>query len=363
MFNFNYFKNKYNAHVEDMIKTNQSKEWHAEGNVAIHTEMVINEVLKLEEFKLLNNEEQEILLYAAFFHDIAKFDTTVLEEKNGKLDYTSPNHSKIGAKKTRNILYKENFDFQKREQICALVKYHGFPIFAFSKKDADYYKVSLECNMNLLYLLAKADMSGRITRDPNEISKKLDDIEYFKEYSKELNCYTSGKSFNSVYEKMYFFKNNHMYDPYKLPESKVFILSGVMGVGKDFYIKNNLKDLPVISLDALRLKYKARYNDKKIQGQIIQEAKELAKKYMREKVDFVWNATNLTKDMRDQLISLFWDYNIEIHIIYIEKDIKTILKQNNNREHKVPEKTILDIIRKIDVPLQYEAHFVKYIIN
>ena len=39
-----------------------------------------------------------------------------------------------------------------------------------------------------------------------------------------------------------------------------------------------------------------------------QVAKEQARKYLRAKQSFIWNATNLTEQMRSKLISLFEDY-------------------------------------------------------
>lgn len=362
MYNFKYFETKYKKYIDEMKVTEQDVRWHSEGNVAIHTEMVMNEMFKLKEFKYLTDREKKILIYGVFFHDISKYETTKTEIINGQTEITAANHSKLGAKKTREILIMEDFDFYEREEIVNLVKYHGFPVFSYSAKDKKIIEISLQCNTKLLYLLAKSDMKGRLVLDENEIQKHLFHIEYFKETCIELNCYGKAKEFETVGSKRNYLKNENEYTPYE-QGSKFYVISGLMGVGKNYYVDQKFKNLNIISLDDLRLKYKARRSDKKIQGKIIQEAYELAKEYLRNKQDFVWNATNLTELNRKKLVDLGEMYNAEVKIIYIEKSIKNILKQNKNREFPVPEDIIKESLFKIEVPTSNEAHYVEYVIN
>ena len=96
---------------------------------------------------------------------------------------------------------------------------------------------------------------------------------------------------------------------------------------------------------------------------IITVAKEKAKEFLRAKTSFVFNATNITKDMRSRWIGLFTDYNAKVKIIYIEVPYKTLLKQNSDREHKVPENVIDKLIGKLEMPDFKEAHEVEYIIE
>lgn len=362
MYNFEFFKNKYNIYVKEMSNTEQDARWHSEGDVAIHTKMVINEILNLDEFNILTESEQRILLYAGFFHDISKYETTKKEIIEGQLQITAHNHSKLGSKKTRKILFLENFDFYEREQIVNMVKYHGFPIFCYNKKDARIIELSMRCNTKLLYLLAKADMQGRFTLQENETDEFIFNIEYFKEICISLDCFGKIKNFDSVFQKVNYIKNNNLYEQYN-KGSDVFMISGLMGVGKDYYIKTHFKNINIISLDALRLKYKARRNDQKIQGKIIQEAYEQAKIYLRKNESFIWNATNITESTRKKLINLFETYNATIKIIYIEASLKKILKQNNDRSNPIPKNVILDHLIKLEVPTLDESHYVEYVLN
>ncbi len=58
---------------------------------------------------------------------------------------------------------KFNISFKMRENIASLIKYHGFPLVFLEKDSIDYelIKVSECLNMNLLYILSKADVLGK----------------------------------------------------------------------------------------------------------------------------------------------------------------------------------------------------------
>lgn len=81
---------------------------------------------------------------------------------------------------------------------------------------------------------------------------------------------------------------------------------------------------------------------------------------MRAKTSFVFNATNITGDMRGKWISLFTEYGAWVKIVYLEVPYNVLLSQNHNREHKVPEKTLTNMIGKLEIPVPKEAHEVVY---
>jgi len=51
----------------------------------------------------------------------------------------------------------------------------------------------------------------------------------------------------------------------------------------------------------------------------------------------VWNATNITLQMRDQLVGLAAPYHPAITMVYVEVPYKKLLAQNKGREHPIPE--------------------------
>ncbi len=115
-------------------------------------------------------------------------------------------------------------------------------------------------------------------------------------------------------------------------------------------------DLPVVSLDEIRRRFKISPTDKNKNGWVVQQAKERAKQYLRSKTPFVWNATNITLQMRAQLIELFTTYRAWVKIEYLEVPYKKLLHQNRNREYAVPENVINRLIDKLEIPTLSEGH-------
>src|SRR6218665_218922 len=144
--------------VRDMRDVPQDVRHHAEGDVEVHTRMVVEEMCKLPEFQSLDEQTQEILWASALMHDIEKRSTTVLEQ-DGSI--TSKGHAKKGEKTVRQILYREiPTPFPIRESVAKLVRYHGLPLWIFEKENPEkaLYQASMEVNTQWLMLLAKADV-------------------------------------------------------------------------------------------------------------------------------------------------------------------------------------------------------------
>src|SRR5690606_20240939 len=105
----------------------------------------------------LSPRDQEILWAAALLHDVEKRSTTVAEP-DGRI--SSPGHARKGALTARRILYADiPTPFAIRQQVTALVRYHGFPLWALERPDPvkELVKVSQETDTRLLALLARAD--------------------------------------------------------------------------------------------------------------------------------------------------------------------------------------------------------------
>jgi hypothetical protein len=69
------------AWVRDMHGVPQSPVHHAEGDVAVHTQMVLAELMKLPEYSELSEQQKEILWAAALMHDVEKRSTTFTDEQ------------------------------------------------------------------------------------------------------------------------------------------------------------------------------------------------------------------------------------------------------------------------------------------
>ena len=348
--------------VDDMKHVLQYEKYHKEGDVGVHTRMVLDKLTTNKLYQQLDEQSQEILWTSALMHDIEKRSTS-LDEGNGVI--SSRGHARKGEYTVRTILYRDiPAPFLIREHIASLVRYHGLPVWLLEKPDPvkKVHEVSLRLNTYLLKLLSEADVRGRICEDPDAL---LESLEYFEMFCKEQDCWGSPRYFKTDHARYHYFNTEESYADY-IPfddfKCEVILLSGLPGMGKDHYIETLNKELPVVSLDSIRRKNKIDPTDKSGNGWVVQTAKEDARGFLRNKQDFIWNATNITRKMRSQLIDLFVSYGAKVKIIYIEKPYHIWKNQNNNREFPLPENVLDKLLGKLEIPQLTEAHKVEYII-
>lgn len=349
--------------VRDMTGVPQSPVHHAEGDVAVHTRMVMEALEQLPDFRNLPEQEQHVLRAAALLHDVEKRSATFTDEHG---EIVSPGHAKKGAQTVRRILYTEiPTPFAIREQLVKLVRYHGLPLWIFDKPDPvkSLLKAALHTDMRLLCILATADVMGRICKDREELLYR---IAMFRELCMEQGCWDGKLPFASDHGRFLYFRKAEQpasYEPFDDTVAEVVLMSGLAGSGKDFFVQKVFRELPVISLDDLRRRAKVAYNDARGNGRIVQEAREMAREYLRKGQPFVWNATNITEQMRSQLIELFAVYRPRVRIVYIEVPYRELLKQNAGRTYAIPGEAVQKMIAKLEVPEHWEAHRVVYVIR
>ena len=139
------------------------------------------------------------------------------------------------------------------------------------------------------------------------------------------------------------------------------MMSGLPGSGKDHWIRENLPDWPMISLDEVRAELGIDPSDD--QGKVLEEARRRAKEFLRAKTSFVWNATNLSGQLRGGLLDLFANYGARIRIVYIEVPACDLLTQNRQRDDTVPERVLEKMFARWEVPDLTEAHRVDWIVR
>lgn len=351
--------------VKDMVGVPQDGVWHAEGDVFVHTRMVVEALLEQQAFKQLSEQDKHILVASAVLHDVEKRSTTREEEIDGQMRIVSPRHAKKGELTARRILYTTlNAPFVIRETIVKLVRWHGLPLWAIEKSDSakSVIEVSLLVNTKHLALLATADVLGRICDDQADLLLR---IEFFETLCIEQNCWGTPRVFATNYARYHYLSkpsSSPDYVPYEDLEFEVVMMCALPGTGKDYYVSRNL-DLPVLSLDNIREEKGVKPTDKKGNGRVVQAAKERAKQYLRKKTSFVFNATNISKEMRQKWIGLFTTYGARVRIIYLEVSYKKMLQQNQAREAIVPTVVIDRMISKWEVPLGSEAHEIVFVVD
>lgn len=340
----------------------QNPEYHGEGDVLRHTEMVCGELTELESWQALPEEEKALLFLAAAFHDIGKPACTKLEE--GK--WVSPKHTIVGEKIFRRLAYREaerfGLTFSQRELVAKLIRFHGLPLWFWTKKqpELDLCRAAESVPLRLLYLLSKADTLGRRETRPGQLR---DQVELFAEYAKELNIWEHPYTFANPYTRFQFFQKEDLWQGSQLYDDTTFdviMMAGLPLSGKDTWIAQNSGKLssdgrtPVVSLDDLR--EKMGIPPTKASGRVVQEALELARGYLRKGQPFIWNATNLIQETRQKLVRLFAGYGARVHILYLEVPYQELLSRNRTRARHIPEAVLEDMIRKLEVPAPWEAY-------
>lgn len=86
--------------------------------------------------------------------------------------------------------------------------------------------------------------------------------------------------------------------------------------------------MPVVSLDALRVSMGIAPTEP--QGAVIDAARELAREHLRKRRNFVWNATNISAQMRQKPLGLFLEYGAQVTIVYLEAPRGRLMTQNRN---------------------------------
>lgn len=342
------------AWADEMRACQQDAIWHAEGDVWTHTLMVRAEVEKLEGYEELGREDQLKLLFTALLHDSGKPATTALDPETGRL--RSLRHSIVGASLARGVLAELGCPLELREEIVRLVRYHGRPPYLLEKAHPEQEVIRLSCLVKnrLLHLFALADTRGR---DAGETVRTEEMLNLWRDVAVEHGCYDGPYPFANEQARFLYFREavgdlHHV--PHEHYKCRVLMMSGLPGVGKDTWLARNRPELPVVSLDAVREDLVVDATDN--QGRVIQEARERCRQHLRAGEDFAFNATNLTVSLRKRWVDLFAGYGAWIEIVYLEDDLRAVLKRNAGRVDPVPASVIEKLADKVEVPDVSEGH-------
>ena len=96
------------------------------------------------------------------------------------------------------------------------------------------------------------------------------------------------------------------------------------------------------------------------QGKVVQAARERSRGFLRAEVDFAWDATNLSRQIRGDVIQLLLDYDARVRVVYVEVPFNILQRQNQERPRQIPWKAIEKMMRRWEVPDRTEAHEILY---
>jgi tRNA nucleotidyltransferase (CCA-adding enzyme) len=149
--------------IKALIDVPQDPEWHPEGDVFVHTKLVVDRAREMIDD--LDYPRQVTIMLAALAHDFGKPATTAFVD--GRL--RSRGHEEGGVAPTEEFLDRLNVHtvsgYDVREQVIALVREHLKPGEFYKKReevgDGAFRRLARRCELELLYRVARADSLGR----------------------------------------------------------------------------------------------------------------------------------------------------------------------------------------------------------
>lgn len=149
--------------LKSLVGVPQEPDWHPEGDVDVHTLMVVDEARKL--IDELDYPRKVTVMLGALCHDLGKPPTT--EYVDGRI--RSRGHDEAGVEPTLTFLDTLGIHtlhgFDVRNQIVQLVRFHLKPGEYYKSKnpvgDGAFRRLARKVEPDLLYRVAKADSLGR----------------------------------------------------------------------------------------------------------------------------------------------------------------------------------------------------------
>jgi tRNA nucleotidyltransferase (CCA-adding enzyme) len=175
--------------LKALVGVPQEPDWHPEGDVDVHTLMVVDEARKL--IDELDHPRKVAVMLGALCHDFGKPATT--EFVDGRI--RSRGHDEAGVEPTISFLNKlgvYTLDvFDVRGQVIQLVRYHLKPGEYYKSKspvgDGAFRRLARKVEPDLLYRVAKADSLGRYPDgDRSRMVFGSEAQEWFIERAREL---------------------------------------------------------------------------------------------------------------------------------------------------------------------------------
>ncbi len=144
-----------------LVGVPQEPDWHPEGDVDVHTMMVVDEARRLIDD--LEHARRVTVMLGAVCHDLGKPATT--EFRDGRI--RSLAHDEAGVEPTIAFLDRigvHTLDgYDVRHQVVQLVRFHLTPGMFFKNPPGDgaFRRLARKVDLDLLYRVAKADSLGR----------------------------------------------------------------------------------------------------------------------------------------------------------------------------------------------------------
>ena len=378
----------------------QDPEWHAEGDVLTHTDMVLAECAAIE--PEIAFRHHGVFRLACLLHDIEKPKVTVYDEI---LKHTiAPGHERMGGVSTRYLLREMEISHPQRRLVSQLVATHHLVKRAVQNFDTEGGRAFLErlaarVDTKLLWALELADMRGRIAVDR---ANQIEIVQLFRMLCEEMDIFGKAPTpwlseedvkempFEDSLSMQYALQETHrrrllgqMTNKYEAEAfcwnyaknrefpAQAIIMVGASGSGKSHYVNkmatNQNPPWPgmevgwdVVSTDAIR---KELYGSEEIKGDgaVFQLANERLRQCFRIHGRVVYDATNTLPDFRKKVVDLCHDYGAYVTLYVFDTSKEELKERNKQRDRQVPEEVIDKQCAKFEWPLPEEAHRIRII--
>jgi predicted kinase len=113
----------------------------------------------------------------------------------------------------------------------------------------------------------------------------------------------------------------------------------------------------MVSLDAIREALDV--DPARPQGAVVDAARQAVRAHLRAGRDFAWNATFVSRALRQRAVTLAAEYGARVRIVTVEAPEAVLRERNRQRVAPVPDAVIDRLIDRWEAPDLTEAHAVE----
>lgn len=369
--------------LDRLPDTPQDPEWHAEGDVAVHTDLVLRAAYDLADRDGLAGEERLTLGLAAALHDIGKALTTRrAPDDSGRERIISPRHADRGRSYLAYRILELDLPYGVVWNVLALVgHHHDLGRVAQQGTEAAFRRLARQVNLRALHRLESADVAGRVMAGPDRFPEQL---ELFELYAREYGVWDGedpyagwrdaiGEALSDQPEALIQLTTARGIEAYEAglihtPEEavarsyaarggfpKLTVMCGPSGSGKTVWLAHQPPQA-VVSLDDLRAQLAGKRSAQELNGQVLQAAQEALRVQLRARAPVAWDATGTRAAFRAKPLGLGEDYGALTTLVVFHLPPSVLARQNAARLEAVPAQVLATQLEAAEFPYLTEAH-------
>ncbi len=378
--------------LEGFAATPQDPEWHAEGDVRVHTGMVLEELYRSfdlhdsdPEAAPMDAASRRVRILGALLHDIAKPLCTRPREIRGVMRITALHHEERGRSWLATRLVDQGLPWPELQRVLGCVGSHHHPkgLVLKERGAGEFRRVARRADLDDLWWVERADMLGRACPDRAD---QVDLVDMFRIDAEAhapagwleagMALFTAampgrpaaavdrafGEALRALQDGRIQSFEEGLFHAHRTPDDppELVVLVGPSGSGKSTFAETVLSRPEwrhdIVSLDDLREEIAGDRRDQHSNGQVRQEARARLKAALRPGRRVVWDATSLRREFREAVISTGYDYGALTTIVAFQQPIRAYHARNRARPHAVPPRVLDDQLDGLEWPEADEAH-------